>query len=117
MIWQNFEDLDPTYSGYAWVQFWKTYGEPTEPEWIHLCRIWNTEGKVSKWWTGWDLDFDDRMSSNYDRKVMLVERPYYAVDKGSPEGDYTVRTEVKDGVVVAIDKLHPSWNDPDRGWI
>lgn len=75
MRWIDLEELDPTYSGYAWVQFWRTHGSPTEPEWTHLCRIWTHHTSKSKWWTGWDLDSDDSLNHNYNLKVILVEKP------------------------------------------
>jgi len=75
MTWQQFKDLDPNYSGYAWVQFWQTYGDPTNPEWIHLCKIWNTKKRSDYWWSGYDLDFDAPMNQNYRTKVLLVDKP------------------------------------------
>lgn len=73
-MWIPIEDVDPNYSGYAWVQFWRTYGEPDKPEYMHLCRIWNTS-KSTSWWSGWDLEFDDTMSTVYHKKVILVYKP------------------------------------------
>lgn len=48
-MWTPIEEVDPNYSGYAWVQFWRTYGNPNKPEYMHLCRIWNTS-KSTSWW-------------------------------------------------------------------
>lgn len=86
-MWQSFEDIDPAYSGYAWVQFWKKYGDPVSPEWTHLCRIWSTDTSPNKWWTGWDLDFDDQMSHDYEHKVMLIRKPEMEVVMGNVKAE------------------------------
>lgn len=73
-MWIPIEDVNPNYSGYAWVQFWRKYDNPAAPEYVHLCRIWNTS-KSTSWWEGWDLDFDDAMTSVYNKKVILIAKP------------------------------------------
>lgn len=71
MNWQNFEDIDPNYSGYAWV---KAIAHFDSKEWVYMCRIWTEGGS----WTGWDLSLNESLGLNKffnTYQVMLLEEP------------------------------------------
>lgn len=49
MNWQTLEELDPTFSGYAWICFQNQYAEG-KPWWpAEMYRIWTHETSKTKW--------------------------------------------------------------------
>lgn len=80
MNWQSFEDLDPSFSGYAWVAFQNQYAEG-KPWWEpSMCRIWVHHTSKTKWWSGWDLESNSSLNPTWaPSRVMLIEKP------GKPE--------------------------------
>ena len=77
MTWQKFEDIDPTYSGYAWVRS-ETKLNVYDPPRVFMARIWTYDKKSSDSWDGWDVDMDERFAMNpffNHYEVMLLEKP------------------------------------------
>jgi len=75
MTWQQFKDLDPNYSGYAWVHLTSRFDNHQH---IFMARIWTYDKKVSDHWCGWNLDSDSELGLNRffnDYEVMLLEKP------------------------------------------
>jgi len=75
MTWKQFTDIDPSYSGYAWVKRIDKYDKHF---YVFLARIWTHEGKPTEFWVGWNVDSDEalwlnRMCSDYE--VILLEKP------------------------------------------
>ena len=76
MIWQTLEELDPGFSGYAWICFQNQYAEG-KPWWpAKMCRIWTHKTTKTSWQTGWDLERDESLNVNWaPSRVIIVDKP------------------------------------------